>query len=158
MKLKSFEIVSPKEAQKICAELISDLPEWFGIPQANERYINGCLERTSFVAKIGNETVGLIVLEFPFTHNANIYWMAVSKKHQGQKIGTALLKEAENYCSKNGYHTLTVETLSLKHQDPYYLRTYHFYEKAGFEPLFELQPYGPELTMCYLIKTVGKHE
>lgn len=71
-----------------------------------------------------------------------------------KKIGFYLLQVAEKYCRDNGYLTLTVETLSPKHNDLNYLRTYQFYEKNGFKPLFELSCYDPELLMCYMMKTL----
>ncbi len=58
------------------------------------------------------------------------------------------------YCAENGCESITVETLSPKQNDPHYLKTYQFYEKSGFKPLFELSPYGPELLMCYMLKRI----
>lgn len=146
--------IEPLMAEKACRQLTAVLPEWFGIPEANERYANGCLERTSFCAKLDNTIVGLIVLEFPFPNNANIYWMAVDKSYHHQGIGKLLLQSALNYCFEHKVDTITVETLSPKHDDPYYLSTYRFYENNGFKPLFELQPYGPDHTMCYLLRKI----
>lgn len=153
--MQNSELVPPQQAEKICREITADLPEWFGIPLANERYANGCLERTSIAIKESENYIGLLVLEFPFNNNANIFWMGVKKKYHGQKVGTQLLKAAIEYCKKEGAKSITVETLSPKHQDPHYLNTYLFYEKNGFVPLFELKPFGPELLMCYMHKNVG---
>lgn len=147
-----IEICSPNLAQNICRELTENLPDWFGIPEANERYATGCLNRTSMIATIDNIPVGMVVLEFPFKNNANIFWMAVKKKHHGQGIGSQLLVETTKYCKEKKIPTITVETLSPKVNDENYLRTFQFYEKNGFNPLFELEPYGPELIMCYMIK------
>lgn len=149
-----IQIIDPSLAEKLCRTLAAGLPEWFGIPEANERYAKGCTERTSLAVKLDDNYIGMITLEFPFPNNANIYWMAVNKKYQGQNIGSQLLKAAEKYCVENGFKTITVETLSPKQKDPHYLQTYRFYEKNKFKPLFELNPYGPELLMCYMIKPI----
>lgn len=154
MKNIIIQNIEPFIAQKACRELTANLPEWFGIPEANERYARGCLERTSFCAKLDNNIVGLIVLEFPFPNNANIFWMAVDKSYHQQGIGKLLLQSAQEYCFKHNIDSITVETLSPKHKDPHYLKTYHFYIHNGFQPLFELQPYGPLYTMCYLIRKI----
>ncbi|MBS0287545.1 MAG: GNAT family N-acetyltransferase [Proteobacteria bacterium] len=154
MKNIIIKVLDPVLAEKACRQLTAKLPEWFGIVDANERYAKGCLERTSLCAMLDNNIVGLIVLEFPFPNNANIYWMAVDKSYHHQGVGKQLLQAAQNYCFTHKINTITVETLSLKHNDPLYLKSYHFYEKNGFKPLFELQPYGPEHTMCYLGKKV----
>lgn len=150
----SIELVEPTDAEKICRNISADLPEYFGIPEANERYAEGMLERVSFSAKNAMDSIGLLTLEFPFKNNANIYWMAVKRANQAQNIGTSLIKAAENYCRDKGYQSITVETLSPKNNDNNYLKTYQFYIKAGFQPLFELNTYGPEFLMVYMQKTI----
>jgi GNAT superfamily N-acetyltransferase len=150
MKNIQINLIEPTHAKKLYRSISSSLREWFGIPEANQRYENGMLERTSFAASTNNEYVGLITLEFPFSSNANIYWMAVSRSHHKQGIGKALLKAAKNYCLEQGYFSLTVETLSPKQQDAFYLPTYHFYTRNEFKPLFELYTYGPDNLMIYL--------
>ncbi|MCS5711884.1 GNAT family N-acetyltransferase [Candidatus Berkiella aquae] len=153
-KTLSIQMIAPTLAETYCRELSANLPEWFGIPEANERYAKGCIERTTFAAELDGHIKGIIVLEFPFPHNANIYWMAVSRENQGKNIGMQLFGAAEQYCEEHGYQSMTVETLSPKQQDTYYLKTYHFYEKCGFKPLFELNPYGPDHLMCYMHKSI----
>lgn len=150
------QIIEPSKAEKICRDLTAGLPEWFGNPDANERYAKGCAERTSFAAMLDNNYIGMITLEFPFNNNANIYWMAVNRNYHGQNIGLELLLAAQRYCAENGCDSITVETLSPKENDPNYLKTYHFYEKNGFVPLFELSPYGPDFLMCYMIKFINR--
>jgi GNAT superfamily N-acetyltransferase len=146
--------IDPMIAEIICRDITADLPEYFGIPEANERYAKGMLEHVSFSASIDNKYVGLLTLESPFSNNANIYWMAVKRNYQGMNIGSLLVEKAENYCREKDYMTLTVETLSPKNEDENYLKTYQFYEKCGFNPLFELNTYGPEFLMVYLQKTL----
>lgn len=146
------QVITPVMAENICREITSTLPEYFGIPEANERYAKGMLERVSFAVLEDANHIGLITLEFPFPNNANIYWMAVKKGHHGKNIGSSLIKKAENYCRDHACQTLTVETLSPKNKDTAYLKTYQFYEKCGFQPLFELNTYGPDFLMTYLLK------
>lgn len=150
----NIELVEPATAEKICRDITRDLPDYFGIPEANERYANGVVERISFAAKVDETYVGLLALEFPFKNNANIYWMAVKGDYHGKNIGSVLVKEAEKYCRDQGCHSMTVETLSPKNNDKNYLKTYHFYEKVGFDPLFELNTYGPDFLMVYMQKTL----
>lgn len=148
--MQSLHLITPSQAETLCREIIAELPEWFGIPSANEHYAKGCLERTSFAVKTDQEYTGMLTLEFPFANNANIFWMGVKRAYQGHQVGTALLNAAIQHCTDKGISSLTVETLSPMQQDPNYLKTYHFYEKVGFKPLFELKPYGPDLLMCYM--------
>lgn len=147
-------LVNSTVAEKICREITTDLPEWFGIPEANERYARGMNDRISIIASIDNQSIGLITLEFPYPNNANIYWMAVKREFHGKKIGTKLLNAAVIYCCEREFSSITVETLSNKQADVNYLKTYKFYESMGFNPLFDLQPYGTENKMVYMLKRI----
>ncbi len=55
-----------------------------------------------------------------------------------------------------GATSLTVETLSTQESDKNYLKTYHFYEKSEFKPLFNLKPEGYEFTMVYMHKMLTR--
>jgi hypothetical protein len=59
-----IEKITGELAQKACQSLTKNLPEYFGLPEANEHYIKGIKTRTNFVAKNNNETVGLISIDF----------------------------------------------------------------------------------------------
>lgn len=151
-----IKLLIPEEAKSICKSITKTLVEWFGIPEANERYSRGMIDKISFGAYIKNSCVGMISLEFPFSNNANIFWMGIEKNYHNKSIGKQLIKVAENYCIDQQYSSLTVETLSPRQQDEYYKKTYQFYEKMGFKPLFELKPYGPDNLMVYMYKPL-KH-
>lgn len=151
----TIHLLNASESEQVCRALTLSLPEYFGIQEANERYAKGVRELITFGAKFNGIYAGLISLEMPFPNNANIYWMAVKKEYHGQGIGCSLLKYAETYCSKQ-CTSMTVETLSPVEEDPNYIKTYAFYRRNGFEPLFELNTYGPDFKMVYLYKNLGK--
>lgn len=150
----TIHLLNASESEKACRELTHSLPEYFGIPEANERYANGVAELPTFGAMLNGICIGLISCEMPFPNNANIYWMAVRKEYHGQGIGSVLLKYAEAYCSKQQCTSMTVETLSPTEKDPNYIKTYEFYLRNGFQPLFELNTYGPDFKMVYLCKQI----
>ncbi len=152
-----IEELNSDTAEKTCRAIIATLPEWFGIPEANERYALGVKDRISFGILINGQYVGMIAIETPFPNNANIYWMGIAKDYHRKGMGSALLKRAEKYCYENHFQSWTVETLSPKEKDANYLNTYSFYIKAGFSPLFELHPYGPDFAMVYLQKTIDRY-
>jgi GNAT superfamily N-acetyltransferase len=151
---EAIQLIEPSIAENICREITSILPDWFGIPEVNEKYAKGMLERISFTAIENTEYVGLLSLEIPFANNANIYWLGVKHMYHNKGIGTQLVKAAENYCREKGCNSLTVETLSPKAADKNYLKTYHFYEKLNFLPLFEMHTYGPDHLMVYMQKII----
>ncbi len=152
----TVHLLNASKSEKACRELTDSLPEYFGIHEANERYAKGVRELPTFGAKLNGVDVGLISLEIPFPNNANIYWMAVRKEYHGQGIGCSLLKYAEDYCLKKQCISMTVETLSPTNNDSNYIKTYNFYQRNGFKPLFELNTYGPDFKMVYLYKKLGK--
>lgn len=154
-KVVAIQSIDRYLSTSICQSITTTLPEWFGIPEANQRYATGVQKCVSFAAYIADDPIGLISLEFPYPNNAHIYWIGVKKHYHRQQIGTQLIRVAENYCRAQGYTSLTVETLSHKQSDANYLKTYYFYQKQGFKPLFELSPYGPDNLMVYMQKIIN---
>ena len=148
----SIRLLTSNEAEESCRRITETLPEWFGIPEANQRYAKGVRDCLCLGWIKGGSCLGILALERLYPNNFNLFWMGVERAHQGCGIGSQLLEHAVALTTQEGAHSLTVETLSPHHQDPHYLRTLHFYRTHGFEPLFELQPYGPELHMLYLIR------
>jgi len=149
--------LTPYESEQACRAISADLPEWFGIPEANERYANGVKSRLTFGYVIDSMCVGILSLEFPFENSANIYWMGIKRDWHNKGIGKALIRYAEMICCGRNAYMLSVETLSPKEKDKNYLKTFEFYLKAGFKPLFELNTYGPEHLMAYLNKVISPH-
>lgn len=137
----------------LCRKISADLPEYFGIPEANEHYAVGVQTRVNFAAKTGDQIVGLISIDFPYTNNANIYWMAIIKRYHRQGIGKKLLNRALEYASSQQATSMTVETLAPDQCDSNYLKTYQFYYTNGFKPLFNLKPAGYEWNMVYMCRS-----
>lgn len=149
-----IENVPPKIAEYLCRKITADLPEYFGLPDANEHYAIGVRTRINFAAKLDSDYVGLISIDFPYPGNANIYWMAVLQNFHMKGIGRALAQEAFKYAKNNNAKTITVETLAPSESDENYLKTYKFYQSLGFLPLFNLKPQGYEWNMVYMIKNL----
>jgi len=153
--LNLIKLIPPHTAEPICRAITSSLPEWFGQSEANERYAKGVSERISFAAFDHEEPVGLLTLEFQYPENGNIYWLGVKKSHHHQGVGAGLMEAAQKYCIQKQCQFITVETLSEKNLDAAYLKTYEFYKKHGFQPLFEMPTYGPECLMVYMLKKLS---
>ncbi len=148
--------ISSDIAEKLCRQITSELPEYFGLPEVNEHYALGVKARINLAAKIDDQYVALISLEFTYSTNANIYWMAVLPKYHIQGVGKKLIEAAYNLAIAKGAKTLTVETLSPKNADENYLKTYNFYLKNGFMPLFDLKPQGYEWNMVYMVRILAE--
>ncbi|WP_419420716.1 GNAT family N-acetyltransferase [Legionella sp. D16C41] len=152
-----IEKIKGEVAQAICQTITEDLPEYFGLPEANKHYVMGVKTRTNFAAQMQGNTIGLISIDFPYPNNANIYWMAVRHDFHRQGVGKQLIEGACHFSKTKGARTITVETLSPSESDENYLRTYLFYQSVGFNALFDLKPAGYEWNMVYMVKNLNQH-
>jgi len=147
-----IEQIHADVAEKLCRVISENLPEYFGIPSANEQYFQGVHSCHNLAAKIDNHYVGMLTLNYPYPNNSNIYWMAVLREYQTQGIGRRLVTEACRLARKLNATTMTVETLSPNESDNNYLKTYQFYQSNGFKPLMNLKPESYAWNMVYMIK------
>ena len=150
------EVTDPAERQAACNSIITQLPAWFGIPSATERYIREVADEVALV--IHDDTgapLGMLSLRHPFPNNADILWLGVLSDYHRSGMGRALVEAAIKRAKEWGCKTLTVETLGPSHPDEGYRRTRAFYAAMGFEPLFELAPYGPDNPQIYLLMQLG---
>lgn len=147
-----IEKISQDIAEGLCRKITVDLPEYFGLPDANDHYAVGVRSCTNFAAKLDKDYLGLISIDFPYPTNCNIYWMGVLRDFQGQSIGHQLIEEACKLAKGSGARTMTVETLAPLEADENYLKTYNFYQSVGFAPLLNLKPKGYEWNMVYMVK------
>ncbi len=147
-----LEEIDADQAEALCRRITQNLPEYFGIPLANEQYFNGVRDCKNLAAKIDDQYVGLLSLNYPYENNCNIYWMAVLREYQNNSIGRKLIEEACSLAKKQNANSMTVETLAPDQADENYLKTYRFYQSSGFKPLFNLKPEGYEWNMVYMVK------
>lgn len=132
-------IISDKEQkQQIARKVLADLPEWFGLPESTEEYIN-CSSNMPFWADLEDEHVrGFIVLKETSIYTVEIYVMGVRKDFHRQKIGENLFKVCYDYAKALGYSFIQVKTVRegcYKEYD----KTIAFYKKLGFKE-FECFP------------------
>lgn len=151
-----IEQVSADIAESLCKQITEKLPDYFGLPEVNEHYVQGVKTRINLAAKMNDQYVGLISLEFPYSQNTNIYWMAILPGYQARGIGKKLIEAACKLAKAKQAKTLTVETLSPKNSDENYLKTYNFYLKNSFSPLFDLKPQGYEWNMVYMVRSLAE--
>lgn len=149
-----IEVVAPDAAEALCRHITVDLPEYFGLPDANEHYALGVRSKTNIAARVNGKLVGLLSMDFPYPTNSNIYWMGILREFQREGIGQLLLNAASQRAKDSGAKTMTVETLAETESDENYLKTYRFYDACGFSPLFNLKPQGYEWNMVYMIKVI----
>ena len=137
-----------------CAKLFDRLPEWFGMPAANEKYLAGLSELPSFVAVLAEELVGFTSLRVHNPQSAEIEVLAVAPELHRQGIGGHLVDQLEEEMRGRGrFEFLHVKTLGPSMPDEGYARTRAFYRARGFVPLFETSElWGPENPALVLVR------
>lgn len=130
--------------------ILGSLPDWFGIPEANEHYVGAAARLPGYLASSGGEVVGVALVERHFRQSAEIHLVAVAREHHGQGVGTALLHAAEHDLVADGAQLLQVKTVGASFEDEGYAATRAFYAARGFLPLQEFDALdwdGPTLVM-----------
>ena len=136
---------------KVCADIFSDLPDWFGIEEANKNYAEKAESLPTFIANDGEEAVGFMSLMLHSPQSAELYVLGVLRNYHRQGIGKKLLAASESYLRDQGIKYVQVKTLAAIADDPNYEKTRAFYEGQGYvtlEVFPELwDPHNPCLQM-----------
>lgn len=134
-------------------EILNEAAEWLdsmGLPSrwrlvnlSREKFLDQTRRGEVFVAKLGEETVGTITLQWSdpvFWRDAlpdagYVHKLAVSRVYGGRGLGLAMLEWAENMASARGKKFLRLDCLA----DNKRIREY--YESAGFKHVGDVQPF-----------------
>lgn len=133
-----FEVDAPDEKRTVSREILEALPEWFGIPEARESYIEESAGQLFLRAEQAGKTVGFLCLKKTGDATAELAVMGVLKEFHRMGVGTALVCAAKEYAARMGYSFLQVKTVQMGRY-PEYDATNRFYLHAGFRE-FEVFP------------------
>ena len=131
-----FVIEEVKEANQkkaVVAEVLKDLPEWFGIPESTQAYIEGAKDLQVWAAYQESDLLGFVCLSYSSEDFAEIDCLGVKKFYQGRGIGSQLLATLESEANKN-VDFLQVKTVA-QGSNKDYDRTNIFYRSLGFKKL-----------------------
>ncbi len=128
------QIKSPTEKAVIAKQMLSDLPDWFGIPESTADYIEKSQNMPFLASLIGDKAVGFVALKQTSQDTAEIFVMAVLKVFHRQGIGGKLYAEFESMAKALGYSYIQVKTVQFGKYDEYDI-TNHFYKAVGFKAL-----------------------
>ncbi|MGG5461129.1 GNAT family N-acetyltransferase [Clostridium sp. B9] len=127
-----FAIDDRKRKEEIAKSILSELSEWFGLPDSTAEYIKYSKEMP-FWADIENEQVrGFIALKETSLYTAEVYVMGVLKQFHRNKIGNDLFKACYDYAKEQGYLYMQVKTVKEGCYEVYN-RTSMFYKSLGFK-------------------------
>lgn len=122
------------ELKKNIEDVLLDLPEWFGIPESTQEYIDKGSKLPTFVADIDNEPIGFISLKILNDDEIELYVLGVKRKYHRMGVGKKLINETISYCKANDIKRIIVMTLDESYEpfDANYDNTRKFYEAVGF--------------------------
>ena len=148
------EVKGEDQKMAVVAEVLKDLPEWFGIPESTQAYIEGAKGLQVWAAYQDSDLLGFVSLSYSSEDSAEIDCLGVKKAHPGRGIGSQLLATLESEaCKKVDY--LQVKTVA-EGSNKDYDRTNIFYRSLGFKKL-EIFPqlWGPQNPCQILIKKMN---
>ena len=128
------QIYDKNEKEKITKKVLSDLTEWFGIPEYTQDYIKQSSQMIFFAAYHNDLSVGFISLKPTSEYTAEIYCMGVMKQYHRCGYGKELLEKFESYAKLNGFKLLQVKTVENGRYEVYN-KTNSFYKAMGFYEL-----------------------
>ena len=148
------EVKDANQKMAVVAEVLKDLPEWFGIPESTQAYIEGAMDLQVWAAYQESDLLGFVCLSYSSKDCAEINCLGVKKAHQCRGIGSQLLATLESEARKNVEYVdyLQVKTVA-EGSNKDYDRTNVFYRSLGFKKL-EIFPqlWGPQNPCQILIK------
>ena len=127
------EVKNENQKKAVVAEVLKDLPEWFGIPESTQAYIEGATTLQVWAAYQESDLTGFISLSYSSEDCAEIDCLGVKKAYQGRKIGSQLLANLESEARKKVDY-LQVKTVA-EGSNKDYDRTNVFYRSLGFKKL-----------------------
>ena len=133
MMLVIKEVEDEEQKMAVVAEVLKDLPEWFGIPESTQAYIEGAKDLRVWAAYQESDVVGFISLSYSSEDCAEIDCLGVNKSFQGQGIGRELITTIEREAVKQVDY-LQVKTVA-EGSNKDYDRTNVFYRSLGFKKL-----------------------
>ena len=145
-----------EDKRNIARIILEALPEWFGIPEAREKYISDAADQIMSDAFDGDRPVGFICLNETGKDTVEIHVMGVLKEYHRQGVGRVLFEDAKEIARANGYPFIQVKTVEMGRY-PEYDDTNKFYLACGFKE-FEVSPdlWGEENPCQIYIMYIGE--
>jgi ribosomal protein S18 acetylase RimI-like enzyme len=151
-----FSIIEPEEGKvSIARSILEGLPEWFGILQARERYIERAGQLPMTAVSDGTEIIGFLSVENKTRVSSEVHVLGVRRDWHRRGVGKFLFRATEIALSRNGIRYLIAKTLSDRQSNAHYGITRQFYESVGFEPIDELpELWGPDAPCLVMLKVL----
>jgi len=157
MEYQFVECDTAETKSRICKKILSDLPIWFGIPEANIEYCEN-VKRFRMIAVLHkNSEIGFVSIKENSDKVNELYVLGLTKIQHRNGIGTRLLSYIESDLVKRGIEYLEVKTLDESRESEEYRITRLFYIKNGFIKLdVLLNEWGENNPCLIMIKKLSK--
>ena len=132
------ELTDAKEKRLVSRAILEALPDWFGVAEAREHYIEGSGTQTCFAAFSEGAPIGFLCLKPTGRHTVELAVMGVLQSWHRRGVGAALFERAKARAREQGYKFMQVKTVRLG-MYPDYDATNRFYLSLGFQE-FEVIP------------------
>jgi GNAT superfamily N-acetyltransferase len=131
--------------------ILRALPEWFGIEESLQEYVDAAGTMETILATEGDQAVGFLTIHRHFPESAEVHCMGVLPEYQGRGVGRRLMEACEAYLRDDGATVLQVKTIAEKKQDAAYLKSLAFYRRVGFVPLEVSDKLWQEWNPCLIL-------
>jgi len=132
------EVINDIDKKSITRYVLEALPDWFGIPEAREEYIQDSNDKIFFCAYEEEKPIGFLYLKETGKDTVELAVMGVLKEYHRKGIGKALFQSAKKVICEKGYSFIQVKTVQMgKYEE--YDKTNRFYINLGFKE-FEVFP------------------
>ena len=150
----ALRLESGRQDADSVALLLRGLPDWFGIEEANARYVEAARTMPTLLAHDGDVVVGALLWHRHFPAAAEVHLLAVEAGRHRIGVGTALLARLEDELRADGVRYLQVKTLGPSQPDEAYAATHAFYEARGFVPIEEFTDFWDDEPMLLMVKAL----
>lgn len=142
-------ITDPDQKEHIAEHILTQLPDWFGVPESTRGYIEGCREKPFWADISEHGPVGFVALKETSPATAEIYVMGVLPACHRGGSGRALFLALQTYAKQQGYSFLQVKTVRKGTWDSYD-KTNAFYAAMGFQEFECFPDFWDEKNPCQI--------
>lgn len=147
--MEQYQLFDDEKKQQVTRTILEALPDWFGIPEAREKYIEDSVEKPFFCAYDEGRPVGFLYLRETSKDTAELAVMGILKEYHRKGIGKQLFQRAKEFAACAGYSFLQVKTVQMgKYEE--YDQTNLFYRSLGFRELEVFPTQWDEQNPCQI--------
>lgn len=122
------------EKEKICKNILKQLPEWFEKEDSIAQYAQESRESHLWAYIENGDPIGFVVMKETSPYAVEIAVMGVLKEFQRQGVGAELFKSFYDFAKSRNFQFIQVKTVKFGKYASYDI-TNAFYKKLGFKEL-----------------------